>query len=87
MRNSYEERLKFAYQMIEALKIDMNETIEKNENKLGLSWAKLSQSWGLRLGIDVEVWLCSLKSQLDVEAQSWDLKWMFEVKSVFEIWS
>ena len=28
---------------------------KKGDNKLGLSWAKLSQSWGLKLVFDVEV--------------------------------
>ena len=28
---------------------------EKIENKLGLSWAKLSLSWGLKLEFEVEV--------------------------------
>jgi len=28
---------------------------QKDQNKLGLSWAKLSQNWGLKLGFDVEV--------------------------------
>ena len=32
MRKSYEERLKVAYETIEALQIDMNDTIKKNES-------------------------------------------------------
>ena len=35
-------------------------------NKLGLSWAKLRESWGLRLGVEVQVQICSLKLQLEV---------------------
>ena len=29
--------------------------VDKTENKLGLSWAKLSHSWGLKLEIEVKV--------------------------------
>ena len=32
-----------------------NIKFSKNVNKLGLSWAKLSHSWGLKLELEVEV--------------------------------
>ena len=65
------------------------------KNKLGLSWAKLSPSWGLKWEFEVEVWTYSLKLQIVIvdwslsltltfefegEILSWSLKLMFEVE-------
>ena len=52
-------------------------------NKLGLSWAKLSHSWGLEMGLDNDVW--SLKLRFVTEVWSWwfELKvwsWRYELK-------
>ena len=56
--------------------------LDKIQNKLGLSWAKLSLSWGLKLEFEVEVelqivivaWSLSLKRKFKVEVWGWCLK-------------
>ena len=41
------------------------ENVRKMINKLGLSWAKLSQSWGLKLGFVFEVGDQSMKLKFE----------------------
>jgi len=52
-----------------------------NNDKLGLSWAKLSQSWGLKLKFVVEVLSGSLwlKFEVEVLILSSKLKFEFQV--------
>ena len=52
-------------------------------NKLGLSWAKLSHSWGLKFRLKFQVSVRGLKLKFEVKFWGWSIKLKFEIWSWF----
>ena len=51
----------------------------KIKSKLGLSWAKLSQSWGLKLEFVLEAGGQSMELNFEIEVKNSCLKLNFEI--------
>ena len=68
------------------------ESLIKKINKLGLSWAKLSLSWGLKIGFlccglnfEAEDWSSSWSSKITIEVEVWSWSWSCKFKLKFKV--